>query len=67
MYARFRLRACGPKSQQQKIPANNREILPAQCVVKREKTKYTLFFIVRPIQTCERIIACLTHIQFNPV
>ena len=49
------------------LPQNNRVILPAQCVVKREKTRYTLFFIVRPIQTCERITACLTHIHFNPV
>ena len=49
------------------FPPNNRETLPAQCVVRKEKMRYTLFFIVRPIETCERITAYLTHIQFNPV
>ena len=31
------------------FPPNNRETLPAQCVVRREKMKYPLFFIVRTI------------------
>ena len=47
MFARFRLRACGLKSHNG-FPPNNRGTLPAQCVVAREKTRYTLFFIVKP-------------------
>ena len=47
MFARFRLRACGLKSHNGFSP-NNRGTLPAQCVVAREKTRYTLFFIVKP-------------------
>ena len=48
MFARFRLKACGLKNknknkkhqkQQQRFPPNNRETLPAQYVVRREKMR----------------------------
>ena len=62
MFNGFSLRACGFKSHKQWFFAEQQgETLPAQCVVRREKIRYTLFFIARSIQTCERITAYLTH------
>ena len=46
MFARFRLKACGLKNKNKNtknnnngFPPNNRETLPAQCVVRREKIR----------------------------
>ena len=67
MYARFRLRGCGLKSHKQWFSTEQQGDFTCPMCGQEREDEIHFIFIVKPIQTCERITACLTYIQFNPL
>ena len=61
MLAKFRVRACRFKSHSG-LSLSNRETLPTECVIRKEKTRYILQMLIS-----EGNIAYFTYLQLSPV